>query len=141
MPKMPKTLTWTLPRPAALSGTGNGDMRRDATTALARSENAPATAARGHDGRYGTVDRTRPLLQPGAHSGAGVFVPRTWRPCWPRAGSPRCSPGAATHAGWPARELPGEHLHMLIRPAEVAAAITSLAAQARAGAASLRSLP
>ena len=30
---------------------------------------------------------------------------------------------------------------MLIRPAEVAAAITSLAAQARAGAASLRSLP
>ena len=28
--------------------------------------------------------------------------------------------GAATHAGWPARELPGEHLHMLIRPAEVA---------------------
>ena len=38
MPKMPKTLTWTLPRPAALSGTGNGDMRRDATTALARGE-------------------------------------------------------------------------------------------------------
>ena len=30
MPKMPKSLTWTLPRPAALSGTGNGDMRRDA---------------------------------------------------------------------------------------------------------------
>ncbi len=47
----------------------------------------------------------------------------------------------ATRAGWPVRELPGEHLHMLVRPGEVAAAITSLAAEARAVHASLDSLP
>jgi hypothetical protein len=39
------------------------------------------------------------------------------------------------------RELSGEHLHMLVDPAEVAAAITSLAAQTRASAACLRALP
>jgi hypothetical protein len=47
----------------------------------------------------------------------------------------------ATRAGWPVRELPGEHLHMLISPSEVAAAITSLAAEARAADAPLSSLP
>jgi hypothetical protein len=34
----------------------------------------------------------------------------------------------AAERGWPVRELPGEHLHMLVRPAELAAAITGLAA-------------
>lgn len=46
----------------------------------------------------------------------------------------------ATRAGWPVRELPGEHLHMLISPGEVATAITSLAAEAQAADASLLSL-
>jgi hypothetical protein len=72
-------------------------------------------------------------------------LPGGWPPChaaYLAFSEPyRREAGAATHAGWPVRELHGEHLHMLIRPAEVAAAITSLAAQARAGAASLRSLP
>jgi hypothetical protein len=47
----------------------------------------------------------------------------------------------AARAGWPVRDLPGEHLHMLISPGEVAAAITSLAAEARTADASLSSLP
>jgi hypothetical protein len=34
----------------------------------------------------------------------------------------------ASALGWPVRELPGEHLHMLVDPAGVAAAITGLAA-------------
>lgn len=34
--------------------------------------------------------------------------------------------------GWPVREMPGEHLHMLVRPAEVAAAIVSAAGPGRA---------
>jgi hypothetical protein len=34
----------------------------------------------------------------------------------------------ASSLGWPVRELPGEHLHMLVDPAGVAAAITGLAA-------------
>jgi len=62
--------------------------------------------------------------------------------------SPNLGPGSwrpvadeLSRAGWPVRELPGEHLHMLVSPAEVAAAITSLAAEARATGASLRSLP
>jgi hypothetical protein len=33
----------------------------------------------------------------------------------------------AGRQGWPVSELPGEHLHMLVRPAEVAAAIVALA--------------
>jgi hypothetical protein len=33
----------------------------------------------------------------------------------------------AARLGWPVRELPGGHLHMLVRPAEVAVAITALA--------------
>jgi hypothetical protein len=47
----------------------------------------------------------------------------------------------ARRAGWPVRDLPGGHLHMLMRPAEVAAAIMDLAAQARSAGSSLRSLP
>jgi len=47
----------------------------------------------------------------------------------------------AAQAGWPVRELPGGHLHMLVRPAEVAGAITSLAARARAAGPALSSLP
>jgi hypothetical protein len=47
----------------------------------------------------------------------------------------------AARAGWPVRELPGGHLHMLVRPAEVAAAIMDLAGQARSAGSSLRSLP
>jgi hypothetical protein len=34
----------------------------------------------------------------------------------------------ARQRGWPARELPGSHLHQLVAPAEVAAAIAGLAA-------------
>lgn len=34
----------------------------------------------------------------------------------------------AARLGWPVRELHGEHLHMVVSPAEVAAAITALAA-------------
>jgi hypothetical protein len=47
----------------------------------------------------------------------------------------------AARAGWPVCELPGGHLHMVVRPAEVAAAIMDLAGQARSGGSSLRSLP
>jgi hypothetical protein len=47
----------------------------------------------------------------------------------------------AARAGWPVRELPGEHLHMVARPAEVAAAIMDLAAQARSLGSSLDALP
>ena len=36
----------------------------------------------------------------------------------------------AARLGWPVRELPGGHLHMGVSPAEVAAAITALAAEA-----------
>lgn len=49
--------------------------------------------------------------------------------------------GEAARAGWPVRYLPGGHLHMLVSPAEVAAAITGLAEEARAAGASLSSLP
>jgi hypothetical protein len=61
-------------------------------------------------------------------------VPERWRSC--RTGylvfseSYRDPARAARDRGWPVRELPGEHLHMLLRPAEVAAAITALAAEA-----------
>jgi hypothetical protein len=47
----------------------------------------------------------------------------------------------AGRAGWPVRELPGGHLHMLVGPAEVAAAIMDLAGQARTAGSSLRALP
>lgn len=49
--------------------------------------------------------------------------------------------GAAARAGWPVRDVPGGHLHMLVSPAEVATAITGLAEQARATGTSLDSLP
>jgi hypothetical protein len=49
--------------------------------------------------------------------------------------------GQAAQAGWPVGELPGGHLHMLVDPAEVAAAIMDLAGQARSAGSSLRSLP
>ena len=49
--------------------------------------------------------------------------------------------GVAARAGWPVRDLPGGHLHMLIDPAGVAAAIMGLAEQARESGASLGSLP
>jgi hypothetical protein len=47
----------------------------------------------------------------------------------------------AARAGWPVRDLPGGHLHMLVNPGEVAASITGLAEEARAAGASLSSLP
>jgi hypothetical protein len=37
--------------------------------------------------------------------------------------------GRATDAGWPVRTLPGEHLHMLVDPDGVAAALTDLLGQ------------
>jgi hypothetical protein len=48
---------------------------------------------------------------------------------------------AGCRPGWPVRDLPGGHLHMLASPGEVAAAITGLAEQARAAGTSLGSLP
>jgi len=72
-------------------------------------------------------------------------LPEGWPPC--RAAylvfsEPyRQEAGQAARAGWPVRELPGGHLHMLVSPGEVAAAITSLAAGARAAGSSLGSLP
>ena len=72
-------------------------------------------------------------------------VPDGWPPC--RAAYLVFSPpyrreaDEAARAGWPVRELPGGHLHMLVNPGAVAAAITSLAAEARAVDSSLGSLP
>jgi hypothetical protein len=40
-----------------------------------------------------------------------------------------CERGRATDAGWPVRTLPGEHLHMLVDPDGVAAALTDLLGQ------------
>lgn len=40
----------------------------------------------------------------------------------------RAQADEAARLGWPVRELAGGHLHMLVRPSEVAAAITDLAA-------------
>jgi hypothetical protein len=40
--------------------------------------------------------------------------------------------GQAAARGWPVRDLPGGHLHMLIAPAAVAEAITSLSSTLRA---------
>jgi hypothetical protein len=39
----------------------------------------------------------------------------------------------AARRGWPVRELPGEHLHMVVEPAGVAAAITALVTDGLAG--------
>jgi hypothetical protein len=36
---------------------------------------------------------------------------------------------APASRGWPVRELPGDHLHMLVRAADVATAIIGLAAE------------
>jgi hypothetical protein len=72
-------------------------------------------------------------------------LPGGWPPC--RAAylvfsEPyRREAGQAARAGWPVRDLPGGHLHMLVNPGEVAAAITGLAEEARAAGASLGSLP
>jgi hypothetical protein len=49
--------------------------------------------------------------------------------------------GAAARAGWPVREVPGGHLHMLVDPGAVAAAIMRLAAAARVSGSSLSALP
>jgi len=73
------------------------------------------------------------------------LLPEGWPPCAAAylvfSEAYRQEAGQAVRAGWPVRELPGEHLHMLVSPGEVAAAITSLAAEARAAGASLDSLP
>ncbi len=59
-------------------------------------------------------------------------VPDSWAAC--RCAYLQFSPGyqeqaaAARGQGWPVRELSGEHLHMLIDPAAVAAALIDLAA-------------
>lgn len=61
--------------------------------------------------------------------------PAGWRSC--RCAFLRFSAGyhdparQAAARGWPVRDLPGEHLHMLIDPAAVAGAITSLTDEAR----------
>lgn len=64
-------------------------------------------------------------------------VPTSWRSCHP--GYLRFSDGyqeparEASSRGWPVRELPGQHLHMLVDPTGVAAAITGLAADLAVG--------
>jgi hypothetical protein len=72
-------------------------------------------------------------------------LPDGWPPCraaYLAFSEPyRREAGEAARAGWPVRHLPGGHLHMLVSPAEVAAAITALAQEARAAGASLSSLP
>jgi hypothetical protein len=72
-------------------------------------------------------------------------VPGGWPPCraaYLTFSEPyRRQAEQAARAGWPVRELPGEHLHMLVSPGEVAASIVSLAGQAADAGASLRSLP
>jgi hypothetical protein len=71
-------------------------------------------------------------------------LPAGWPPC--RAAylvfsEPyRREAGEAARAGWPVRELPGGHLHMLVSPGAVAAAIISLAAEAGTADSWLRSL-
>ena len=60
-------------------------------------------------------------------------VPGSWRSCHPaylRFSEAYQEPAReAASRGWPVRELPGEHLHMLVRPADVATAIIGLAAE------------
>ena len=59
-------------------------------------------------------------------------VPDSWRSCHPaylRFSEPyQEQADEAAQRGWPVRELPGQHLHMLVDPAGVATAITVLAA-------------
>jgi hypothetical protein len=60
-------------------------------------------------------------------------IPGSWRSCHPaylRFSEGYQEPAReAASRGWPVRELPGEHLHMLVRPADVATAIIGLAAE------------
>jgi hypothetical protein len=63
-------------------------------------------------------------------------LPEDWRSC--RCAFLRFSEGyqgparQAAARGWPVRGLPGDHLHMLVAPAAVAEAITSLTGTSRA---------
>jgi hypothetical protein len=72
-------------------------------------------------------------------------LPDGWPPCraaYLAFSEPyRRQAGQAAQAGWPVREMPGGHLHMLADPGAVAAAIMDLAGQARMAGSSLRSLP
>jgi hypothetical protein len=72
-------------------------------------------------------------------------LPHGWPPCqaaYLAFSEPyRREAEVAARAGWPVRDLPGGHLHMLVSPAEVATSITGLAEEARAAGASLDSLP
>jgi hypothetical protein len=72
-------------------------------------------------------------------------LPGGWPPCraaYLAFSEPyRREAAEARQAGWPVRELPGGHLHMLVDPGAVAAAIMDLAGQARPAGSSLRSLP
>jgi hypothetical protein len=72
-------------------------------------------------------------------------LPDGWPPCraaYLAFSEPyRREAAEAAQAGWPVRELPGGHLHMLVDPGAVAAAIMDLAGQARSAGSSLCSLP
>ena len=72
-------------------------------------------------------------------------LPDGWPPCraaYLAFSEPyRREAAEARQAGWPVRELPGGHLHLLVDPGAVAAAIMDLAGQARSAGSSLRSLP
>jgi hypothetical protein len=60
-------------------------------------------------------------------------VPGSWRSCHPAylrfSGCDEELVRGVFRCGCPVRELPGEHLHMLVRPADVATAIIGLAAE------------
>lgn len=63
-------------------------------------------------------------------------VPESWQSCRPAylrlsAGYQQPASEAASR-GWPVRELPGDHLHMCVEPAAVAAVLLDLAAAATA---------
>lgn len=91
------------------------------------------------------VTAEAPALPLGFYEEALPDVPGGW-PAGPAAYLAFSEPyreqaAEAARAGWPVQELPGEHLHMLVSPGEVAAAIMTLAAEARAARSSLLSLP
>jgi hypothetical protein len=81
-----------------------------------------------------TVTAEAPALPLAFYTEALPPVPDAWAGC--RCGFLQFSAGyqeqaaAAYRRGWPVRELAGEHLHMLIDPDAVAAALVGLAAAA-----------
>jgi hypothetical protein len=105
----------------------------------AAAELTAAGQPAGHGAVAGWLHGRRPALRPGAgrarrpadRAGGPPGRPRRpGRALRRRALSAGYEPAAAQarQRGWPVEELPGTHLHPLVAPAEVAAAILSLAA-------------